>query len=594
MNLISLNSVTLRLGGPALLDGVDLRITKGERICLLGRNGEGKSTLLDLLAGGRAPDAGEIVRARDLRVGLLPQTPPTGLTGPVRDLVLQALGGDPARAHEADQAAGQLGLDPAADLASLSTGAVRRALLARALAGDPDLLLLDEPTNHLDIDAIDRVEELLGRFRGAVVFVTHDRAFLRRLARRILELDRGRLRDWTCDYDTFLRRRDEALREESVRQDEFDKKLAQEEVWIRQGVRERRTRNEGRVRALLAMREERRARREQQGAASFGIQEGERGGRLVFRARGLTFGYDGPPVIDGLDLTVLRGDKLGVVGPNGCGKTTLRRLLLGELAPRSGTVERGANLQVAYYDQRHEALDETRSVIENVTGGPETVRFDGRDLHVVSYLKQFLFAPERLRTPITHLSGGERNRLLLARLFTQPANLLVLDEPTNDLDLETLELLEELLLDYKGTVLLVSHDRDFLDHVATSTLVFTPDGIHETVGGWSDWRLSRRGAPARPVCRPEAKPKAPPARPAQDRPRKLRWKEERELEALPGRLEELEAAKDALHARLADPGLYREAGEAVAALRADLERLEAELEAAYARWEELEALREDR
>ncbi len=597
MSLVSLTRVTLALGGPALLDCADLRIAKGERVCLMGRNGEGKSTLLGLLAGERSPDTGEVIRARDLRVGLLPQQVPAGLGGTVFEVVAGGLGATPdqardpawSRRHEAAEACNRAELDPDADFATLSTGRQRRALLARALADAPQLLLLDEPTNHLDIDAIEWLEGVLGRFDGAVVFVTHDRAFLRRTARRIVELDRGRLRDWTCGYDEFLRRRDEALRVEADQQAEFDRKLAQEEVWIRQGVRERRTRNEGRVRALLKMRDERRARRERQDDASFRIQEAERSGRLVLRTEDLSFGYGADPIVSGLTTTVVRGDRIGLVGRNGCGKTTLIKLLLGELSPTSGTIRHGANLETAYYDQRRDTLDDARTVLENVTGGNDTVNVGGRQMHAVTYLKQFLFTPDRARTPITHLSGGERNRLLLARLFTRPANLLILDEPTNDLDLETLELLEELLGDFAGTVLLVSHDREFLDRVCTGTLVFTGDGqVEESVGGWSDWEKVRRTGPRKAPR--TAKPK--PSRPVADKPRRLTWKEGKELEALPARIEEAEAALDEIRTTLADPALYRDGGADVADLRGRMEGAESDLAVLYARWEELETIRE--
>jgi len=381
------------------------------------------------------------------------------------------------------------------------------------------------------------------------------------------------------------------LRDEVSQRAEFDKKLAQEEVWVRQGVRERRTRNEGRVRALLKMREEHRARREQIGKATFSIQEGERGGKLVFKSQNLAFGYDGTPIISDLSTTILRGDKLGIVGPNGCGKTTLLRLLLGELTPTAGEVQQGINLQVAYFDQNRDQLDDTLSTIENVTGGNEIVQFQGRSIHAVSYLKHFLFTAERIRAPITHFSGGERNRLLLAKLFTQPANLLVMDEPTNDLDLETLELLEELLLEYEGTVLLVSHDREFLDRVATSTLVFTPTGIEETVGGWSDWRQARQPASVKNTVSRKSEKKGKP-RPAQSGPKKLTWKEQRELETLPARIETAETSQQELHDRLADPALYQQGGDEVVQLKAQLETAESELAVLYERWETLESIRE--
>ncbi len=580
MSQLTLKAVTLAFGGPPVLDGVDLRVERGERICLLGRNGEGKTSLLRLLADEEVPDAGELVREPGLRVALLPQEIPSTLAGAAVDVV-----GGPA--HEAERALSLVGIAPEQDTADMSTGRRRRVLLARALAVDPDVLLLDEPTNHLDIPAIRRLDELLRRFHGTVIFVTHDREFLRSQARRILELDRGRLRDWTCDYDTFLRRRDDELAAEHKRNAEFDKRLSQEEVWVRQGVRERRTRNEGRVRRLLVMREERRARRERPATANLELQDAGRSGRLVARAEGVSFAYGDEVLIDDLNCTVLRGDRVGVVGPNGAGKTTLLRLLLGELTPRAGTVRLGTGLEVVYFDQQREILDPDRTVQENIAGGNETVVVGGRQVHVLTWLQRFLFTPDRARSPITRLSGGERNRLLLARIFTRPANLLILDEPTNDLDLETLELLEDLLCEFAGTLILVSHDRAFLENIVTSTLVFTGDGkIVESAGGWRDWVKLERAAAA---PRKEKVRRDRPA-PRSRQQRRLGFKEKRELETLPGEIEALEQEKDALEARLADPDLYRSAGEQVAELRDQLAQLEATLEIKYERWQDLESL----
>jgi len=592
MSLVTLKQVTLSVGGPPLLDAVDLRLEKGERVCLLGRNGEGKSTLLHLLADVRRADSGEILREKGLRTGFMPQQVPLGLTGTVFDVVAAGLADGDAhgRRHEVLEACTRADVDPEAAFPTLSTGMQRRVLMAKALVDDPQLLLLDEPTNHLDIDAIGWLEGVIGRYRGCVVFVTHDRAFLRRTAGRIVELDRGRLRDWTCGYDLFLERRDEALRVEEEQRAEFDRKLAREEVWIRQGVRERRTRNEGRVRELIKMRRERSDRRERQTDATFRIQEAERSGRLVLRAEGLTFGYGDQPIVENIDATVMRGDRVGIVGRNGCGKTTLLKLLLGQLTPDAGSVRIGTNIETAYFDQRRDQLDEEKTVLENVTGGNENVIVGGRAVHAVTYLKQFLFSPDRARTPITRLSGGERNRLLLAKLFTQPANLLILDEPTNDLDLETLELLEELLLEFDGTVLLVSHDREFLDRVATGTLVFTGGAeVVESVGGWSDW-VKAGGSSSTAKAKKAKSPK--PARDKTPKARKLSWKEERELEALPARLEESESERDALHEKLADPELYKEAAAKVTEIKERLDALETELTGLYERWEELEGIRE--
>ncbi len=610
MALLELKDVCLSLGGPPVLDHVDLGVEKGERICLLGRNGEGKTTLLRLLAGEMAPDSGEVIRRPGEGVGFLPQEVPADLAGPVREVVAAGLAWRPELKtgeawrleHLVDGILERGGLDGEARFESLSMGNRRRVLLARALVGEPGLLLLDEPTNHLDIDAIAWLEEQLQRFEGTLFFVTHDRAFLRGLAGRILEIDRGRLRDWTCGYDTFLRRREESLRAERQQWAEFDRKLAEEEVWIRQGVRERRTRNEGRVRALKAMREERRARREVAGDAVLQLQEAERSGRLVLKAEHLDFSWGERVIARDFSTAIMRGDRVGILGPNGAGKTTLLQLLLGRLQPQAGSVRHGTNLQVAYLDQQRAQLDETATVQQNVCPIGDVIPFGGRSLHVITYLQNFLFTPDRARSPLTRLSGGERNRLLLAKLFTQPANLLVLDEPTNDLDLETLDLLEELVLEFTGTLLVVSHDREFLDNVTTSTLALAGDGnIVETVGGYADWARVSRAARAAAAERERRERKAAadaaaaarPRRPddADDKPRKLTWKENQELAALPARIEALEGEQAALHARLADPDLYRQAGGEVPALQARLAALAAALAAAYARWEELEGRR---
>jgi ATP-binding cassette subfamily F protein uup len=489
-----------------------------------------------------------------------------------------------------------LGLDAEAAFASLSGGTKRRVLLARALAAEPDILLLDEPTNHLDLDAIGWLEEYLLKSVRTLLFVTHDRAFARRLANRVAELDRGSLYAFDCGYDAFVQRREELLAAEVARRALFDRKLAQEEAWVRQGIKARRTRNEGRVRALQALREERRTRRERVGTARIQIQDAERSGRLVVEAQGAGFAYEGTPVIRNLTTTILAGDRVGIIGPNGSGKTTLLRLLLGELAPQQGRVRLGTRLEVRYYDQLREQLDLDRTVQENVADGNDTVTIGGRPRHVVGYLQDFLFTAERARSPARILSGGERNRLLLARLFTKPSNVLVLDEPTNDLDVETLDLLEELLQEYAGTLLLVSHDREFLNNVVTSTLVLAGDGeVREYVGGYDDWLRqaaaeNRASAPGRAEST-AARPKADARRPAPGKPRRLTFKEARELEALPDRIAGLEGEQEKLHQTLADPAYYRTAGEAVAQLTARLAELERELAEAYRRWEELEAVR---
>jgi len=524
----------------------------------------------------------------------LPQEVPLDLEGTVADIVARGLAkfrpdeSGWESSHLVEHILTRAGLDGSALFATLSTGNKRRTLLARALVIEPDILLLDEPTNHLDIDAIDGLEDELQRFSGTIFFVTHDRAFLRRLARRILELDRGRIRDWTCDFETFLTRRDEFLRTEQAQWALFDRKLAEEEVWIRKGVRDRRTRNEGRVRSLLNMRQERKERRQQLGDAKLRLQDVEKSGRLVLRTNGLSFSGDNKIMVDGLDTMIMRGDTIGILGPNGSGKTTLLRLLLGELQPSGGEIVSGTKLRVAYYDQQRAQLDETQTVLENISGGNDTVRFNDRSLHIITYLQNFLFTPDRARSPISQLSGGERNRLLLARLFTQPANLLVMDEPTNDLDLETLELLEELLVDFHGTLLLVSHDREFLNNVTTSTLALEGEGkVVETVGGYSDWaRVSKasRQAANRPVKEPKVKQKT-------KGPRRLTWKEGQELEQLPVRIEEMELEQAQLHEQLADPKLYQEAPDKVKIIGGRLKILEAELTSSYARWQELDSIK---
>jgi ATP-binding cassette subfamily F protein uup len=636
MSLISLQALTLSYGLPPLLDGVDLTVERGERICLIGRNGTGKSTLLKVIAGEVQADGGERRVPQGVIIARLAQDIPEGGEGRVFDLVAGGLGDLGALVREwfalshrlsggtdADQASAlarltevqhaleagggwdleqrvervisRLGLDPEAQFAALSGGLQRRVLLARALVTEPDLLLLDEPTNHLDIASIEWLEGFLADFPGALLFVTHDRSFLRRLANRILELDRGRLTDWPGDYDNYLRRREERLNAEALANARFDRKLSEEEVWIRQGIKARRTRNEGRVRSLKAMREERRQRRELGGTARIRLDEAERSGRLVIEAKGVDYAWDGKPVIKGLDTLILRGDKVGIVGPNGAGKSTLLKLLLGEIAPQAGEIRRGTNLQVAYFDQLRAQLDTSKSVQDNVAEGSDRVEVAGSARHVLSYLKDFLFTPERARQPVCALSGGERNRLLLAKLFTRPANLLVLDEPTNDLDAETLELLEELLLDFQGTILLVSHDRALLDNVVTSTLVLEGGGrVRDYVGGYTDWLRQRdAAAPAQPQPAPQPGPAvsrvaaAPEARPRT----KLGFKEERELATLPGRIEALEMEQEGLHTQLADPGLYQRGGEAVAAAQARLAAVEAELAEVYSRWETLETIK---
>jgi ABC transport system ATP-binding/permease protein len=635
MSLVTLKSVTLSYGLPPLLDGVDLVVGKGERVCLLGRNGSGKSTLLKVIGGEVEPDAGERRSGPAVRIARLSQEIAADLGGSVLDVVAEGLGEVGALVREYHEAlrllsnksdarslarlAGiqhcleaqggweieqrteriisRLSLDPDAAFEALSGGLKRRVLLAQCLVGEPDLLLLDEPTNHLDIEAIEWLETFLAELPGALVFVTHDRLFTRRVATRILELDRGRLTDWPGDYDNYLRRREERLHAEAAENARFDRKLTEEEVWIRQGIKARRTRNEGRVRALKAMREERRQRREQPGQVRLQLSDAERGGRLVIEAKGVSYAWGDKVVVKDFSTLILRGDKVGVIGPNGAGKSTLLRLLLAELAPDSGSVRHGASIQVVYSDQLRAGLAEDKSVRDNVAGSSDQVVVGGRRRHVLSYLKDLLFTPERAQQPVGSLSGGERNRVLLAKLFTRPANLLVLDEPTNDLDVETLELLEELLLGFGGTLLLVSHDRALLNAVATSTLVLEGEGqVTEYVGGYDEW-LRQRPRPTAPPREAAGPPLSPPRSPSPRRTNpergRLSYRDQRELEELPARIEALEAEQERLQAQMADPGFYRQAGEAISAARARLAEVEAELDQAYSRWEGLEDRRTD-
>ncbi|MBC6941113.1 MAG: ATP-binding cassette domain-containing protein [Xanthomonadales bacterium] len=623
MALVQLLGVDYSVGGPLLLDQVDLVVEPRERVCIVGRNGAGKSTLLRLVAGELRPDDGEVRVQGGVRVARLAQEVPHGLAGSVFDVVAAALGELGALLAQFHQLSHQLELPGHADalarvqaridaeqgwdldrrvdgvltrlelpaearFADLSGGMKRRVLLARALVLAPDVLLLDEPTNHLDIEAIDWLEKLLLGFDGAVLFVTHDRRFLRALATRIVEIDRGRVTSWPGDYANYLRRREERLHAQAQANALFDRKLAAEEVWIRQGIKARRTRNEGRVRALQAMRRERAQRRELAGRVRLRVADAAGSGRRVVEAKRITFAYGGKVIARDFSTTIQRGDRVGLIGANGSGKTTLLKLLLGELAPQSGTVTLGTQLQVAYFDQHRASLREDLSALDNVAEGREYIEIDGARKHALGYLQDFLFAPERARAPITALSGGERNRLLLAKLFARPSNLLVMDEPTNDLDVETLELLEELLTDYRGTLLLVSHDRDFLDNVVTSTLVLEGDGrIGEYVGGYSDW-LRQRPAMAAVAAPPRAVPVEPAPAAAAPARRKLGYNESRELAQLPQRIEALEARIAELGHALQEPAFYQREAAAIVAANDELSSLQRELDAAYARWSELD------
>ena len=631
MSLITFQGVDYGVGGPLLLESVNLSIERNERVCIVGRNGAGKSTLLRLVGGEITPDDGSI--KREGRIAGLAQEVPKDLAGSVFDVVamgLGALGADLARYHHmlhdgddidmdelgavqarieagngwqieqrVEQVISKLDLPEDADFSALSGGMKRRVLLAQALVAAPDLLLLDEPTNHLDIESIAWLEEFLKNFGGSVVFVTHDREFLKNLATRIVEIDRGQVTSWPGDYENFLRRREERMHAEAQANALFDKKLAQEEVWIRQGIKARRTRNEGRVTALKALRRERAERREQTGNVKLAAAGAEKSGRKVFEAKDISFAFGDRVLVRNFSTVIQRGDKIGLIGPNGSGKTTLLKLLLGDLQPQSGEVRVGTNLEVAFFDQLRGALREDWNALDNVSEGREFIEINGSRKHVMGYLQDFLFSPDRALAPITKLSGGERNRLLLAKLFAKPSNVLVMDEPTNDLDVETLELLEELLIDYPGTLILVSHDRAFLDNVVTSSLVMEGNGrVGDYVGGYTDW-LRQRPMSARiaaanaasprltPQVAPSAKPAAAPAAPAPAK-RKLSYKEQRELEELPARIERLDGEIAALTAQIQDPAFYRQPADAVTAANARLSQLQAELEQAYARWQALE------
>ena len=601
MAILSLQNISLALGGPLLLDKVNLQIEQGERICLVGRNGAGKSTLINLINGRVKPDSGDIFRKPGLRLGTLPQEIPQHLHGKIIDVVSSGQNANPSEETpftwelqtQVKKTMTRLKLVPDGQFQTLSTGMKRRVLLARAIAKCPDLLLLDEPTNHMDIPSIELMEDLLLQLRNAVLFVSHDRVFLEKLATRIIEIDRGHLTSWACDYNTYLSRKSALIESEEEQNRQFDKKMSQEEIWIRKGIKARRTRDEGRVRALMKMREERRARREQAGRVKMEAQAADRSGKIVLEAQNVTFHYGNRPIVKAFSTTILRGDKVGVMGPNGCGKTTLIQVLLKQQKPSGGHIKMGARVECVYFDQTREQLDPEKSVIENVTGGGDFLIINGKSRHAVGYLKDFLFTPDQMRSPVKTLSGGEKNRLLLARLFMKPSNLMVLDEPTNDLDAETLELLEELLLNYQGNVLLVSHDRAFLNNLVTSILVFEGNGrITEYIGGYDDWVKQKSVDEKTPQSQP-GKSRGKKPKPKREGPRKLTFKENRELENMPSLIESLEQEHALLFGRMSDPSFYRNESAEIAAAKERLETLEIELKRAYERWEALDAINEN-
>ena len=622
MPLITLQDIFLSYGQPPLIDHLNLVVEPNERVCLIGRNGAGKSTLLKILTGQIVPDEGSIKRSSGVTVAQLEQSVPHDAQGTVFDVIAQGLGAEgeliktfhhliqqlndnpsPKVMNDYEECQAELervngwdinqrvesiitkmDLNPDVDISSLSGGYKRRVLLARALVCNPDLLLLDEPTNHLDIEAIQWVEQFLLKWEGSLLFISHDRRFMDNLANRFIEIDRGKLQDYNCDYSTYLVRKEENLEIEERQNALFDKRLSQEEVWIRQGIKARRTRNEGRVRALESMRSEYEARRKQLGTARMDIHQAEKSGKIVAEATDVTFAFgDGEAVVKNFSTLIQRGDKVGFIGRNGVGKTTLIKLLLGELTAQQGTIKTGTNLNVAYFDQYRSALDEDKTVQDNVSGGRDMLEIAGKSRHVISYLQDFLFAPERCRQPVKALSGGERNRLLLAKLFTQPSNVLVLDEPTNDLDIDTLDLLEELLINYKGTVILVSHDRAFLNNVVTSTLVFDGSGtIEQYVGGYDDWLRQRKTEQTAKVATPKVQSKS--STPSI----KLSYKDQRELDSLPAEIEGLEVSISEISGKISEPGFYQTDRAAIEVVEGRLANAQKQLAESYARWELLE------
>ncbi|MCK5727559.1 MAG: ATP-binding cassette domain-containing protein [Thiotrichaceae bacterium] len=626
MALLTLHSIQLGFGGPALLDQLDLTIEERERICLIGRNGAGKSTLLKVIEGELAIDSGERRLQTGINVSKLAQDVPDDIDLTVYDVVasgLEEVGELLTEYHhlshstvhdeewmnrlaivqqkleqnngwdlsqQVETVLSRLSLPSDTQFSDLSGGLKRRVLLAKALLQQPDILLLDEPTNHLDIEAIEWLESFLKSFKGSIVFITHDRAFLRNMATRIIELDRGRLISFPGNYDQFLIRKEEMLQSEEAENARFDKKLAKEEVWIRQGIKARRTRNEGRVRSLEKMRDERSQRRLRQGNANITLETSQKTGKQVVKAKNISFSYPDKTIVSHFSTKIRRGDKVAILGPNGVGKTTLLKILLGKIEAQEGTIELGTNIELAYFDQLREQLDPEQSVRENLASGSDQITVNGKSKHVISYLQDFLFTPDRIHSPVSTLSGGEKNRLLLARLFTKPANVLVMDEPTNDLDIETLELLEELLLEYTGTLLLISHDRNFVDHIATNTIAFEGDGkLTNYIGGYEDWQRQRQNKLTNQKSQHKTKVKPVTApKPIEKNKKNLTYKEKLELESLPVTIEKLEAEIEALQAVMSRADFYQQSQTKINKTQDDLAKIETELAKAYKAWEILE------
>ncbi|EHH1243072.1 ABC transporter ATP-binding protein [Vibrio parahaemolyticus] len=638
MALLTIHNAQLAFGDHPLLDRAEFALQENERVCLVGRNGAGKSTLMKVLAGDILLDDGKIQITQDVIVSRLEQDPPRNQEGTVYEYVsgglaeigeqlkiyhdlLDLVAQDPSEKNinrlakiqeqldhsnawrfddRVKNVLSALKLSPDTLLRDLSGGWQRKAALARALVCDPDVLLLDEPTNHLDVTTIEWLENFLKDFKGSIIFISHDRAFIKSMATRIVDLDRGQLSSFPGDYDNYLLEKEEMLRVEDMQNAEFDKKLAQEEVWIRQGIKARRTRNEGRVRALKKLREERRDRREVQGKVNLNIDDASRSGKIVFEAENVSFAYDGKQIVDNFSFNIMRGDRIALIGPNGCGKSTVLKLLLGQLEAQSGRLHCGTKLEVAYFDQYREILDPEKTVIDNLADGKQEVMVGGRQRHALSYLQDFLFAPKRARTPVKALSGGEKNRLLLARILLKPNNLLILDEPTNDLDIETLELLEEMLANYQGTLLLVSHDREFVDNTVTTSWIFEGDGvIEEFVGGYHDAKQQRDQALAvrfsteKPAKKEKVVEETPKTTQPKNNSKKLSYKLQRELEALPAKLEQLESDIETLQEQVNDPEFFAKPVEQTQPVLEQLAALEQELEIAFERWEELEAMQQD-